>query len=42
MDKSEGDYEAYENKSILPKLTGPHTPRDSVPRALVSALVSGG
>lgn len=42
MDEGEGDGEASENKSILPKLTGPHTLKHSIPRALVSAWFRGG
>lgn len=37
MDVGEGDYEAEENKFMLPKLTGPHTLKHSLPRALVRA-----
>lgn len=42
MGKGKGDYEAYENKSILAKLTGPHTLRHGVSRALVSVSFSAG
>lgn len=42
MDFGEDDYEAEENKFMLPKLTGPHTLKRGVPRALVRAPFSGG
>lgn len=42
MDVGEGDYEAEENKFMLPKLTGPHTLKHSLPRALVRASFRGG